>query len=58
MIHSITIPKGFFKKSTNLILNSNKLKSTINLKGNKIIYKTEDGEFIKNILIKNLIPFK
>jgi hypothetical protein len=57
MLKSISLPKGLVKKSTSLILNSNKLTSTINIVGTKIVYKEEDGKVIKSILERNLIPF-
>jgi|APGre2960657404_1045060.scaffolds.fasta_scaffold773123_1 hypothetical protein len=57
MLKSISLPKGLVKKSTSLILNSNKLTSTINIVGTKIVYKEEDGKVIKTILERNLIPF-
>jgi hypothetical protein len=57
MLKSISLPKGFLKKGTALILNSNKLTSTINIVGTKIVYKEEDGKVIKTILERNLIPF-
>ena len=57
MLKSIPLPKGLVKKSTSLILNSNKLTSTINIVGTKIVYKEEDGKVIKTILERNLIPF-
>jgi hypothetical protein len=57
MLKSISLPKGLVKKSTSLILNSNKLTSTINIVGTKVVYKEEDGKVIKTILERNLIPF-
>lgn len=57
MLKSISLPKGLVKKSTSLILNSNKLTSTINIVGTKIVYKGEDEKVIKSILERNLIPF-
>ncbi len=57
MLKSISISKSFVKKGTALILNSNKLQSTINIVGTKIVYKEEDGKLIKTILERNLIPF-
>ena len=57
MLKSISLPKGLVKKSTSLILNSNKLTSTINIVGTKIVYKEEDSKVIKTILERNLIPF-
>jgi hypothetical protein len=57
MLKSISLSKGLVKKSTSLILNSNKLTSTINIVGTKIVYKEEDGKVIKTILERNLIPF-
>jgi hypothetical protein len=57
MLKSISLSKGLVKKSTSLILNSNKLTSTINIVGTKIVYKEEDGKVIKSILERNLIPF-
>ena len=57
MLKSISLSKGLEKKSTSLILNSNKLTSTINIVGTKIVYKEEDGKVIKSILERNLIPF-
>ena len=57
MLKSISLPKGLVKKSTSLILNSNKLTSTINIVGTKIVYKGEDEKVIKTILERNLIPF-
>ena len=58
MLKTISISKSFVKKSTALILNSNKLSNTINIVGNKIVYKEGDDEkVIKTILKRNLIPF-
>ena len=57
MLKSISLPKGLVKKSTSLILNSNKLTSTLNIVGTKIVYKGEDEKVIKTILERNLIPF-
>ena len=57
MLKSISLSKGLVKKSTSLILNSNKLTSTINIVGTKIVYKGEDEKVIKTILERNLIPF-
>ena len=57
MLKSISLSKGLVKKSTSLILNSNKLTSTINIVGTKIVYKGEDEKAIKTILERNLIPF-
>ena len=57
MLKSISLSKGLVKKSTSLILNSNKLTSTINIVGTKIVYKGEDEKVIKSILERNLIPF-
>ena len=57
MLKSISLSKGLVKRGTALILNSNKLQSTINIVGTKIVYKEEDGKVIKTILERNLIPF-
>ena len=57
MLKTISISKSFVKKGTALILNSNKLSNTINLVGTKIVYKEGDGEVIKTILKRNLIPY-
>ena len=38
----ISVQKNFVKQSTSLILNSNKLTSTINIVQNKLIVKSED----------------
>ena len=57
MLKSISLSKGLVKRGTALILNSNKLQSTINIVGTKIVYKEEDGKVIKTILERNLNSF-
>jgi hypothetical protein len=53
----ISVQKNFVKQSTSLILNSNKLTSTINIVQNKLIVKSEDLDYIFKVLERNIIPF-
>jgi len=53
----ISVQKNFVKQSTSLIMNSNKLTSTINIVQNKLIVKSEDLDYIFNVLERNIIPF-
>jgi hypothetical protein len=58
MLKSITISKSNLKKATSLIMNSNKLKNTINILDTRIICKLDDLETIENILTRNTIKFR
>ena len=53
----ISVQKNFVKQSTSLIMNSNKLTSTINIVQNKLIIKSEDLDYIFKVLERNIIPF-
>jgi hypothetical protein len=53
----VSVQKNFVKQSTSLILNSNKLSSTINIVQNKLIVKSEDLDYIFKVLERNIIPF-
>jgi len=53
----ISVQKNFVKQSTSLIMNSNKLTSTINIVQNKLIVKSEDLDYIFKVLERNIIPF-
>ena len=47
-MYKVTIPTSFIKKSTSVLVNSNKLKSTINIISTGIIIKSQDLEYILN----------
>ena len=53
----VSVQKNFVKQSTSLILNSNKLSSTINIVQNKLIVKSEDLDYIFKVLERDIIPF-
>lgn len=53
----VSVQKNFVKQSTSLILNSNKLSSTINIVQNKLIVKSKDLDYIFKVLERNIIPF-
>lgn len=47
-MYKILIPSGLVKKSTSVLVNSNKLKNTINILSNGIIVKSQDLEYVLN----------
>ena len=51
-MYKITIPSGLIKKSTSVLVNSNKLKNTINITKTGILVKPSDLEYILNTFEK------
>jgi hypothetical protein len=56
-LYIISVPKNFVKISTSLVMSNNKLLNTINIIQNKLIVKSEDVDYIFNVLERNVIPF-
>lgn len=56
-LYIISVPKNFVKISTSLVMSNNKLLNTINIIQNKLIVKSEDVDYIFNVLDRNVIPF-
>ena len=56
-MYKVNIPAGFIKKTTSLLLNSNKLSSTINIIGTGIVVKSEDLDLVFKTLEKLEVRF-
>ena len=56
-LYSISVSKNFVKVSTKLVMSNNKLMNTINIVNDKLICKSQDLNYIFNVLDNNVIPF-
>jgi hypothetical protein len=56
-MYKVNIPKSSIKQSTSLLINSNKLHSTINIFSSGIVIKSEDLELVCKTLEKLEVKF-
>ena len=56
-MYKVNIPAGFIKKTTSVLMNSNKLTNPINITGTGILVKTNDLELVFKTLEKLQVKF-
>lgn len=54
----VSVSKSFTQLAAKHIMQSNKLQSTVNIIGNKLVIKVEDVKLVAKVLERNVIPFK